>query len=265
MRKILTALIIMLVAVFTNAQIVKEQTYDGAASITKLENDGYKYYVIDGTNNSCLLYNTDNTLWKEISIAVPDNNFIAEISFVSQHLFNDNDDIELLVIFARYDSTGPFNHYVYTTQVVDEAGNNLVTVDGGGFAFIKKSDEDKAKLFVYIYNLLESAYPVATDVYDIPGVPMSTDNQNAFNDISTGNPFPNPAGEYINIPYKLDTRDNTGFLRIFNEAGKEVRTFIVGKDFENIRILTSGLPEGVYFYTVQSEHSVSGGKKFFIE
>ncbi len=255
---------LVLASVMAESQVIQEETYAGYAAVTQLEQEGYKYFVTDAVNNKCLLYNTDHSLWKTIDVPVPENNFIAEIAYVSQHLFNENDNIEMLVIYAEYISSGEYPYYEYTTSVKGETGGSLMNVDGGGYAFIQDVGNEDAKLLVYVYDLSTSSFPITTEVFDIPGTPMSIseNNQTLFKD--AGNPYPNPAGSYVNIPYVLDERDATGYLIISDISGKEIRQYKVGKDFHNIRILTSGLGNGVFFYRIQSEHNISKVKKIIL-
>ena len=264
MKRIGFLIMLLSISLFANSQIVQEKSYQGFSAITQLKIEGYKYYVIDAVNNKCILYNTDHTLWKEIDIPVPDSNFIAEISYVSQHLFNDDDNIEMVVIFAKYVTSGNFPYYHYTTSVINETGATLMTTDGGGLAEIQKVSEDNAKLLVYVYDLSISVYPASTEVYDIPGVPMKVPDNVGLSSKTAGNPYPNPAGDYVNIPYNLDIRDNTGHLIIFNISGREVRRYKVGKDFESIRVLTTGFPVGTYYYSVKSEHTSARSGKFIV-
>ncbi len=254
---------LVLASVMAESQVIQEKTYAGYAAITQLELEGYKYFVTDAVNNKCLLYNTDHSLWKTIDVPVPENNFIAEIAYVSQHLFNENDNIEMLVIYAEYISSGEIPYYEYTTSVKGETGGNLMSVDGGGYALIQDVGDEDAKLLVYVYDLSTFSFPISTEVFDIPGSPLlSPENIAMSND--AGNPFPNPAGSYVNIPYVLDERDATGYLIISDISGKEIRQYKVGKDFHNIRILTSGLGNGIFFYRIQSEHNTSKVKKIIL-
>jgi hypothetical protein len=262
--KLYLLVVLIFLAYMAKSQVDFEQSYPGSADITQLELDGYKYYVTDAVNNKCLLYNTDHTLWKTIDIPVPPNNYIADISFVSQHLFNENDNVELLVIFAEYITSGEFPYYVYKTSVIGETGGALMNVEGGGYAFIEDAGDDNYKLLVYVYDFANSSLPVSTEIYEIPGSPLSSSESSIPSIKDSGNPYPNPAGSYVNIPYVLDKRDATGVLILFDGSGREIRRFKVGKDFNNIRILTSGLGKGVYFYTIQSEHNTTETKKLIV-
>ena len=262
--KLYLLVVLLFTAYIADSQVNPEQSYPGSAAVAQLELDGYKYYVTDAVGNKCLIYNTDHTLWKTIDIPVPPNNFIADISFVSQHLFNENDNIEMLVIFAEYITSGEFPYYVYKTSVIGETGGSLMDVAGGGYAFIEDSGDDNYKLFVYVYDFANSSLPVSTEIFDIPGSPLSNSEKSFSNPEDPGNPFPNPAGSYVNIPYRLDNRDETGVLILMDAGGREIRSYKIGKDFNSIRILTSGLGKGIYFYKIQSEHTIVEPKKLIV-
>ena len=57
-----TTLILALLAILTisNAQITLEQTYPASATLTELGVSGYKYYLMDVTNNQCRIFNFDS-------------------------------------------------------------------------------------------------------------------------------------------------------------------------------------------------------------
>src|SRR5688572_29088748 len=128
--KLYLIVILLLLGATTKAQLVLENTYPGTSSIVysgntqqlyiiKLEVDGEKYVHVDRLNKNLTFYNLNHTFWKAISysftIDLNPNANVQAIMYISQHLFDLDDDIE----FMYCDGNGP---NLMVTQIVDESG-----------------------------------------------------------------------------------------------------------------------------------------------
>jgi len=122
------------------AQITLEQTYASAAFNTtisqrnqlynvNLEVDGKKFVFVDRTNKNVNVYNLNHNLWKTISFTnatdLSSSVNAQTIIYISQHLFDTDDEIEFLYI----DTGGPGST---VTQVVNEDGSILFTATNQG-------------------------------------------------------------------------------------------------------------------------------------
>lgn len=76
-----------------------------------------------------------------------------------------------------------------------------------------------------------------------------------------GNPFPNPTSNQISIPYSLPNEEKTGIIKIFDISGKEMKSYSVDSNFQNITLNASELPSGTYYYQLETSKGKIGGKK----
>ena len=113
MKKLLITSIFFILFFALNAQVSLNKRYEYSASIVKLETLGYKYYLIDVSNEECCIYNLDHSLFKTITCNVPNNFYLADIKFVSENLFNNDSEIEILCNYYKYISTSTSYYYEY--------------------------------------------------------------------------------------------------------------------------------------------------------
>ncbi len=245
------------------SQISLINTYDIATYVTNIDDVGYKYYGINYETNQVLMYNTNHTLWKTINIATPENSTIDEIAYVSSKLFNNDSNIELLVVFNEYIETSDTSGYfVYTTKVVNENGVTFLDVPGGGYSTVYEIDENEANLLVYVYDFSVSPFDVSTNVYSIPGVLTS---YNTNSSIILENAFPNPTRSFITVPYKLENNTGAANIVIYNELGIEVHRELLSPNTNNFRLNISLFSKGVYFYSIIADGYASPSKKIVVQ
>jgi len=266
MKKYLFLIIIPLIIIQSKviSQITLINSYNIAVYVANIDDVGYKYYGINFETNQVLMYNTDQTLWKTIDIDVPNNNSISEVAYVSSKLFNNDSNIELLIVFNEYieisDTSG---YFIYTTKVINENGVTFLEVYGGGFSTVYEISEDEANLVVYIYDFSVNPFEVSSSIYSIPGILTSSA------EISSGlileNAFPNPTKSFITIPYKLKNQINNANIVIYNELGIEVYREVLSLNTNNYRLNTSLFSKGVYFYNITADGNTSSTKKIIIQ
>jgi hypothetical protein len=247
-RMVILAAILMFV-VTSHAQITLEHNYPASATLTELSISGYKYYVMDVTNNQCKIYNMDHSLWKTISLSVPANMYLYDIKYVSEGLFNSDSKVELAYIYYSYDTT--YYYYSYYARVINESGLELMPIPGCGYLDLKETPSNGTKFFAYVYNY--SIYPstVNTLVYSVPGELPTGGIPTRSNDAG-GYAYPNPARDNVTIPYRLPEGVETAQILLFNGSGQLARTFDVDRSFDHVMIQTSELPKGIYYYQVKS-------------
>ena len=154
------------------SQFELEHTYnDNVVTRVKLEIDGEKYYLVNKTTSQADFYNADHSFWKSIPLPSPPQNQFTEIRIwhVSQSKINLDNNIEL--IYSYYNIG---NDNFYTTKIISENGNTLLTVDGGTHANLNEIEGLPTKLFVVDYQnftkvysfpelVLENTYQIAQD------------------------------------------------------------------------------------------------------
>jgi len=248
----------------SHSQITLINTYNNAIYVTNIEDEGYKYFGIDFESNQVLMYNTDHTLWKTINIDVPENNTIDEIAYVSSKLFNNDNLIELLVVFNEYIETSDTSGYfLYTTKIINENGVVFLDVTGGGYSVVFNTAEDIANLLLYVYDFSVSPFTVSTEVYSIPGVPYYINEEGMG--VKLKNAFPNPTSSLITIPFTFNNKVVTAKIVVYNELGVEVYRDQVAPNSNNYKLNSNQFPKGSYFYSIITDGYQSPSRKIIIQ
>jgi len=104
-----------------------------------------------------------------------------------------------------------------------------------------------------------SAYVVVKFKYDPSGI-----NDNEFGEISFSDVYPNPASNFINIDYSLKSNNENSYVKIINLLGSVVKTEPLNSSQNKVRINTSDLTNGIYFYSIIVNGKVYKTKKLII-
>lgn len=253
-RYIIFTLSGLLILMNLKAQISIDNAYGGLARSANLEVKGSIYYSIDPVNNKCILYNSDHSLWKTIDIEVPLNNSIYDIQYVSQHLFNGDELIEMTVEFYEYKvDQNSVGYYEFTTKVIGEDGSELLVVAGGAYPTVFKIDSDAAKLAIYLYDYSLSLYALGTNIYSIPGVPSGQQEKERNGLLQyLGEPYPNPVNSHVMIPFTLPPDLKFAYLVVTDINGKEITQVRIDQNTGKLRLDVNSFPAGTYFYRIRS-------------
>jgi hypothetical protein len=272
MKKI-TFILFCILAVNAKGQITLEHTYTSAGSliafpnyqqlyITKLEVDGEKYVFVDRANKEVKFYNFNHTLWKTISYAgtidLNSGSNTRDILYISQHLFDTDDEIEFL-----YDD---IDGLIAVTQIVNEDGSILFTENDAG-PWVKINFPQPQ---LPIYNTSSGTKMILSlgngdaNVYSLAGTLSSgiVANPNSeFNQLRTSFAYPNPTNSSTKIDYTLPNGITKGEIVFYDTQGKEVKRFNVDNTFNSLLVSTEDLQSGTYYYSLQTRQGVSGAKK----
>ncbi|HPE33255.1 MAG TPA: T9SS type A sorting domain-containing protein [Bacteroidales bacterium] len=263
MKHITFVIVFMLSLNLGYCQITLEQTYDHSGTFTNLANSGDKFFIMHVGTSQCRIYNTDHSLWKTINLEVPTDNYLYDVKFVSENLFTTDDKLCLAYIYYEYNTVGQY--YSYNAFVVDEDGNKLLFVPGCQYMYVHTLSDGSTKMTTYSYDYSLYPYTIQTRVYDLPGHLTSFDVDESKPDINMGNAFPNPAKEFVTIPFALQDSYSTGELIITNAEGKTIRTLSVKQPENQIQLETLQFPRGIYFYYLQSGNWKSAARKLVIQ
>ncbi|MEI6509178.1 MAG: T9SS type A sorting domain-containing protein [Bacteroidota bacterium] len=251
-------LIICFVALLLNitkisAQITLEHVYPTPTNrfqLIKLSAVGQKY-VIESQGKPYILnfYNLDHSLYKTISIPVDTSHYILSNANISDHLFNGDDQVEILV--SEYWSS---TSRVHRTRVYNENLNVIFSEDSVDvYGILNTINGYKLSLYDFTHKI---------KIYSLPGTlpalvkPISKEENIA-------NPFPNPASTRTVIPYALPDGVYKGEIIFSDINGKEVKRFTVTDAFNTLEI-NDELENGTYFYHLQTTEKSSGAKKLVI-
>jgi hypothetical protein len=259
MKLKITFLLMMAIAFYqSKAQFALEQTYNHSLSITKINENEYKYFLMDVAKSECRIFNLDHSPWKTIPITLPKDYYLYDIKFVTQNLFNSDSDIELWYSAYKWVGTTADGYYQYQSKVINENGATLANIENGMYAYLIKAGDNSYKLSVYAYD--NSFWPgsVQTHIFSIPGTATAAENTKS----ALLDPYPNPAENAINLP--LFDEQQTGTLQVFSLSGQlMLKTEISNQALYQLNTL--GWKPGFYTYRVITNAGASESKKFMVK
>ena len=140
--KIIFILMMSIAFYQTKAQFAPEHTYNHSLSITKINENEYKYFLMDVANSECRIFNLDHSPWKTIPISLPKDYYLYDIKFVTQNLFNSDSDIELWYSAYKWVGTTADGYYQYQSKVITENGVALANIENGMYANLIKAGDN---------------------------------------------------------------------------------------------------------------------------
>ena len=240
-----------------SAQITLENTYTYSGTLTAIDSNEYKYFVMDVPMKQCRLYNEDHSLFKTISLSVPEGYFLYDIKFVSRKVFNTDDKIELLYVYTKLNASSVT---VYGLKIVNEDGTVLLTLQNGGFAEIKEFN-GAPKLLAYQYIWNSSYYLVNTLLYGISG---DDPNNTSLPLLKSLKIYPNPAKELVYVDMDPESLKPGGNILVSDMAGRTVLQQSYTSGTAQVEIYTGTLDPGTYMISVLSEDGHSSAGKIAI-
>lgn len=241
-----------LLANIANAQITLEHTYPNASNflpsanqqqliVVHLEVDGEKFVHIDRLNKILDFYNLDHTSWKSISFSAaidlnPNRNYM-DILYISQHLFDTDNEVEFMYIDQYYNTV--------VTQIVNEDASIIFTANDEMGVVRLNAPQTQFP----IYNTAAGTKMVLSNtnndvsVYSLPGVLSVCTAISAEENTADYLLFPNPSSS----SFRLKT-SNVDFdrIRISDQYGKVVKELSFSAVSGN-EVNVSDLSVGVYF------------------
>lgn len=257
MKTSIIAIMTLLFSMALNAQIIHEHTYNYSGTLTEIDEDEYKYFLMDVPMKQCRIFNEDHSLYKTINLAVPEGFYLYDIKFVSRKTFNTDENIELLYIYYKTNLVNSEYVYTYGMKVVSESGNVLMNLQDGGLAEIREFDGEP-KLLAYQYIYSDYYYLVYTNVYSIGG---SDSNSSAMTPSPSLRIYPNPAGDMVQVEMSPADLAPGGQVVISDLSGKILRDQSYGPGMTRIPVATGNLDPGTYILNVISEDGTSAAGK----
>lgn len=235
------------------AQITFEQAYPYSGTFTMLEKEGPKFYLMDVTGKECRMYNLDYSPYKTIVLDVPADNYLYDIQFVTQNLFDNDDGVELMYVVYQYVQTTSSYYYIYTTRIADENGSVLLDVPGGSWSDIKNISGSGSRLMTWVTDYSVYPYLVETRIYNLPGQisGVGTEPALVFSDEPV---FPNPTSGLVRAhPGTVKSADRAEWV-ILDSTGKLMARVPALDSGNAVDLKALGLVAGTYLIRMESKN-----------
>ncbi len=278
--KTITKLFIVLLFAFgvrANAQITLVKTVasaydDGYFQSVYLEHSGFKFVYLHSDTLS--FYNLNLSLYR--NVIIPGNWFVGQfnVGCISEGLF-DTDTLHIDYMVTSL--CCPDSMVIYKdngTVVFREDSASFVSFEPGmGSPLFYPIVPTDSGTFMVITEEINSS-PAATKLYRLPGsVPCIPGCAGSFttampvissNSSATMHVFPNPAASYTNIYYTLPAGTSQGELVLYDLAGRELKKYTVTSQVDHLRLTTSDIAAGTYFYQLMVNGNGIATKKIIV-
>ena len=173
--------------------------------------------------------------------------------YVSQQLFNDDDKFEFIAWVMT-------NNYRYRFCIYNDDLQCLFTSSEAFYTMLKITLHATSAGYLLCLGD-DRAIP---EYYALPGYQVEETGLRNTRLLTLNHPYPNPATNYIDLPYTLSENTTTGVIRIYNMQGQLIQTSVVDGAFDYIRVNTSTLPAGSYMYNLDVNGQLSEGQHFVV-
>ncbi|MFT3917956.1 T9SS type A sorting domain-containing protein [Cloacibacterium sp.] len=254
-KNLLSLLLSTIITSYAFGQITLEKTYP-SENLQVFTNNAETYYYTVGWNLSTIkIYNSDYSLKKQFTPTIPVGYEMVirayDNFFLSKNLFNFDNLLEIVVAFAKYDTT--INEFTYKIIIYNEDGQ-IVKDFGDGynleneFDFHIYHDSNANKNKLRLFNLATNS----TEIYNLSTNSLTTKEITYKNKLSA---FPIPTNKNLNI---INPNNGNNNLQVYDQNGK----IVLNKSFMNsekiISLDVEFLPKGIYIYKIGNINS-----KFF--
>ncbi len=278
MKKILS-IILLVVAIKTNAQVVFEHDYDNASNFASgtpavssqlmminFEISGERYVKIDKWTKVISVYNLNHVLVNSISLTFFPTSIttgaLGDVLYLSETLFDNDNGIE----FMYATDAGSANYarvYIY-----DHDGSTIFSDSAAPLAKI-----NVPQIQCPIYNTSQGTKMMLSyknrhaKVFGLPGIltnNIAQANNLLIEQSGLSNAYPNPTANTTQIDYMLPNGANQGEIVLFDLKGIEVKRFKVDRTFNTLLVSVADIPAGTYYYQLQTAGNTSEGKKIVV-
>lgn len=246
MRKILFSTA-MLLASIAFGQITLEKSFAND-NLQVYTNATETFYYTAGQNMSTIkIYNADYTLKKQFTPTIP-SGFEMDISqnknfILSKNIFNNDNLLEIVVNFERWDSTT--SSIISIITIYNEDG--IIVKD---FRQSYRFDDD-FDFHVYHDNTantnklrLFNESTNSTEIYNLSTTSLATKEIQTKNKLSA---FPIPTNKILHI---YNPKNNANKVDIFDVTGKLMISKSFNANEDKISVNVENLTKGNYFYNI---------------
>ncbi|MDZ7796523.1 MAG: T9SS type A sorting domain-containing protein [Candidatus Marinimicrobia bacterium] len=243
MKKLILFLTLFILTFNLFGQINLEHSFTGNTPPTAFTTDnGVYYYTFDSESGELIIYNEAFSVYKTVSITMPQDYTYASIINIGDKLINDDSDIEF---FLTYTQKVPVSGMVVRSQgfskLYDENGNLI------------KDFEENYSIRILSNKLIEKEedWSVTPHIYttNIYSLPKSTISNVSFNDTDPDvtPAFPSPSSSNVHLPYSLPN-GSSGVMKIFNIRGQLVEKIDLDGNLNHLNLNLHKYTPGIYIY-----------------
>jgi len=156
MKNIILIIAAVLISTISYSQINLENTFVAGQNLTEISDGDYKYFTVNEKKQLVTVYNLDNTIFKTVKLAIPEDAFLDEILNVSSSKINENSNVEVAYTVYYETSDDEFDYIENTVYehtdliIIDESGAELLKVKEG--KSIKFSGNSESLMLISAYN-----------------------------------------------------------------------------------------------------------------
>ena len=255
--KTLLISIFISIQLFAFSQITLDATYEGSAGFSQIKENAFRFYNYDTTNRQCVIYDDQHQQLNAIDLGLTDSQYLSSINYVSENLFDLDENLELLFTFSEWVLVDTTWYLYYQSKVINENGDLLVNLPGAQYNSVTNTNSG-SELLSWVYDYALSSYPIETLVYHIPGNYSDVENKSADEQMAA---WPNPCTQQIYLPVS----ENSNSIRIFNEQGLLVDEVNSSSTQTPVKYSVNHLSAGLYFYQSISDNKEGKMNKFIIQ
>lgn len=158
MKFFYTIFFLLVVFIGHSQTFAVEHNYEeGNVELIHLDYSGDKYLVVDREEDVMNFYNLDHSLWKSVTLPIPEGFSIAGWTHISENMINLDDDLEIAFTFTEDNSIIP----VPNSRIIREDGTVLASNNQAFYNFSQISGLD---------TLLFVTGSFETQVYSLQGL-----------------------------------------------------------------------------------------------
>ena len=89
-------------------------------------------------------------------------------------------------------------------------------------------------------------------------------NELASNANTVSDAFPNPATSVVSVKYNVNTDTGKSYIALYNVLGNELKQIALTTKQGETKINTDELDNGIYFYSLITDHKIVATKKLVV-
>ena len=240
MKKPLLFLTLVVLTLNLFAQINLEHTFAGEINAFTTDNGVY-FYTFNSESGELTIYNDNFTVYKTVSISMPQSYSTASIHYVSDKLINDDSNIEFFLAYTKLIPIGGLLYNIYFYKLYDENGSLIKDFGQTSSVWIISN-----KLIEEDCDISVTPHTYTTYIYSLP---KSTSSNISFDNTAADiiPAFPSPSSSNIHLPYSLPP-GSSGVMKIFNIRGQLVEKINLDGNQNHLNLNLSHYTPGVYIY-----------------